>query len=77
MGENLDVYVARRLAHDGQRDQVAAVASRVGLPPPDQVRGRLYHPLEGTPLELPAFCNKNRVAWRVSRQRGAGLAPLA
>jgi len=74
---SLVIYVARTVAYEGRRDQVAAVASRVGLPPPDQVRGRLYHPLEGTPLELPAFCNKNRVAWRVSRQRGAGLAPLA
>jgi hypothetical protein len=49
--------------------KVRAVASREGLPP--------FDPLEGTPLELPAFCNKSRVAWRVSRQRGAGQAPLA
>ena len=45
------------------------VASREGLPP--------FDPVEGTPLELPAFFNKKRAVWRVSRQRGAGLAPLA
>jgi len=45
------------------------LATLVGLPP--------YDPVEGTPLELRVFEYKNRVVWRVSRQRGAGLAPLA
>ena len=43
------------------------VATRVGLPP--------HAPIEGTPLELPAFLTKKRAVWRVSRQRGCGAGP--
>ena len=67
MLETLDLQArcgAGAPTHKGGAETRGKVALREGLPP--------FDPLEGTPLDLPVFCDGQRVVWR---QRGAGLEP--